>query len=106
MDFMRYAEFIEICNAEGWYTDSLLVLLELDKAKACARSIVKIEKMAEVEDIPKEKIERFIKNKHEERIEYMLNALDYARVETGLGVNWIAYEKKYWKSKGNGEPVV
>ena len=104
---MNYQDYLDVCKEEGWKHDHLLPLLELEKAKQCALNMAKASWVMQTTDLSDgvaEGMQDWIKRQDNKRVEHMLEALDMARISTGLGDQWNAYLVKQWTKDGSKIP--
>jgi hypothetical protein len=106
---MNYQDYLDVCKEEEWKHDHLLPLLELEKAKQCAYKMAWARKLMQDTELPDNVAEGmliWIKQQDNQRMTHMLEALDMARLSTGLGDQWNAYLVKQWTKDGSKLPKV
>lgn len=106
---MNYQDYLDVCKEGDWRADHLLPVLELEQAKQCALKMAKAKKIMQETDLTDEQaqsLQAWISRQDNKRMEHMLEAMDMARISTGLGDAWNAYLVKTWTKDGSKIPKI
>lgn len=106
---MYLKEYKQICEEEGLLADNVISAYFLEKAKGRAVQMQLARKRlnqlgGKISPNAHERMERWIKQQDELRVEYMFEALDYAEGLRGLGKEWDNYLRKHWTKDGTPLP--